>query len=148
MITDDLLRVSEDQDLNGVDNTTAVSADKIDLSLARDIGEGTPLYAAFSMTEAYNGTTLQFEVITTTDAALTTAVVVLAASEAIAAASLTLGARVVIGPFRPLIGSTGHRYLGVRYTTTGTPTTGWVTADIVETIQDGKKFHTSGFSVT
>ena len=40
MITDALLRVSEDQALT----TTAVSTDTIDLVVARDIGEGTPLY--------------------------------------------------------------------------------------------------------
>ena len=39
MITDKLLRVSEDQALT----TTAVSTDTIDLSVARDIGEGEDL---------------------------------------------------------------------------------------------------------
>ena len=40
MITDALLRVSEDQALT----TTAVSTNTVDLSVARDMGEGTALY--------------------------------------------------------------------------------------------------------
>ena len=48
MITDALLRVSEDQALT----TTAVSTNTVDLSVARDMGEGTPLYMNFAVTTA------------------------------------------------------------------------------------------------
>ena len=51
MITDKLLRVSEDQllDLNAA---SAVSTDTIDLSQNRDIGEGEELYFNFAITTA------------------------------------------------------------------------------------------------
>ena len=47
----------------------------------------------------------------------------------------------------PQIASTGQQYLGARYTVVGTMSAGKVIADIVETVQDGKKFYASGFTV-
>ncbi len=58
MITDKLLRVSEDQALT----TTAVSTDTIDLSVARDMGEGGDLFMNFAVTTALaGGTSVKFE---------------------------------------------------------------------------------------
>lgn len=143
MITDKNLRVSTDQAVT----TTAVSSDTIDLSVARDIGEGHDLYMNFAMTEAFaGGTSTNFEVIIADNAALSSNVVVVGASGAIATAGLTLGTNVAVR-INPLIGSLGKRYVGARYTVSGTNTAGKVTADIVETIQDGKKYYASGFSV-
>jgi hypothetical protein len=143
MITDKNLRVSTDQAVT----TTAVSSDTIDLSVARDIGEGHNLNMNFAMTEAFaGGTSTNFEVIIADNAALSSNVVVVGASGAIATADLTLGKNVAVR-INPLIGSLGKRYIGARYTVSGTNTAGKVTADIVETIQDGKKFYASGFSV-
>ncbi len=143
MITDKNLRVSTDQAVT----TTAVSSDTIDLSVARDIGEGHDLYMNFAMTEAFaGGTSTNFEVIIADNAALSSNVVVVGASGAIATAGLTLGTNVAVR-INPQIGSLGKRYIGARYTVSGTNTAGKVTADIVETIQDGKKFYASGFSV-
>ena len=143
MITDKNLRVSTDQAVT----TTAVSSDTIDLSVARDIGEGHNLYMNFAMTEAFaGGTSTTFEVIIADNAALSSNVTVVGSSNAVATASLTLGANVAVR-INPLIGSLGKRYIGARYTVSGTNTAGKVTADIVETIQDGKKYYASGFSV-
>jgi hypothetical protein len=143
MITDKNLRVSTDQAVT----VTAVSSDTIDLSVARDIGEGHNLLMNFAMTEAFaGGTSTNFEVIIADNAALSSNVVVVGASGAIATAGLTLGTNVAVR-INPLIGSLGKRYIGARYTVSGTNTAGKVTADIVETIQDGKKFYASGFSV-
>jgi len=143
MITDKNLRVSTDQAVT----TTAVSSDTIDLSVARDIGEGHDLLMNFAMTEAFaGGTSTNFEVIIADNAALSSNVVVVGASGAIVTADLTLGKNVAVR-INPLIGSLGKRYIGARYTVSGTNTAGKVTADIVETIQDGKKFYASGFSV-
>ena len=47
----------------------------------------------------------------------------------------------------PEIAGKGQRYLGARYTIAGTFNAGKVTADIVETIGDGRKFSASGFTV-
>lgn len=146
MITDKLLRVSTDQVVTLTD-TSALSTDTIDLSVARDIGEGEELYMNFAMTTAaVGGTSTQFEVIIADDAALTSNVTVVGSSGAIATANLTLGKNIAVR-INPLVGSLGKRYMGARYTVVGTNSAGKVTADIVHTIQDGKKFYASGFTV-
>lgn len=143
MITDKNLRVSTDQAVT----TTAVSSDTIDLSVARDIGEGKDLYMNFAVTEAFaGGTSTNFEVIIADNAALSSNVVVVGASGATVTADLTLGKNIAVR-INPQIGSLGKRYIGARYTVSGTNTAGKVVADIVEAIQDGKKFYASGFSV-
>ncbi len=143
MITDKLLRVSTDQAVT----TTAVSTDTVDLSVARDMGEGGDLYMNFAMTEAFaGGTSTNFEIIIADNAALSSNVVVIGASGAIVTASLTLGTNVAVR-LNPQIASLGKRYLGARYTVSGTNTAGKVVADIVMDIQDGKKFYASGFAV-
>ena len=142
MITDSLLRVSEDQALT----TTAVSTNTIDLSVARDMGEGTTLYMNFAVTEALaNGTSVTFEIITSASANLGTPTVI-GSSAAIVTASLTLGKNIVV-TLNPDIAGKGQRYLGARYTIAGTFNAGKVTADIVETIGDGQKYYASGFTV-
>ena len=61
MITDKLLRVSEDQAVTA----TAVSTNTIDLGVARDIGEGMDLYMVFTVTETFATlTSLTIDVIT------------------------------------------------------------------------------------
>ena len=142
MITDALLRVSEDQALT----TTAVSTDTIDLVVARDIGEGTPLYMNFAVTTALaGGTSVKFEVITSAAAALTSPTVI-GSSDAILTAALTAGKNVVVR-LNPEIAGKAQQYLGARYTVAGTNTGGKLTADIVETIGDGRKYYASGFTI-
>ena len=142
MITDSLLRVSEDQAVT----STAVSTNTVDLGVARDMGEGTTLYMNFALTEAFaNGTSVTFEVITSASANLGTPTVI-GSSAAIVTASLTLGKNIVV-TLNPEIAGKGQRYLGARYTVAGTMNAGKVTADIVETIGDGQKFYASGFTV-
>ena len=143
MITDKLLRVSEDQAIT----TTAFSTDTIDLGTARDIGEGTALYMNFAVTTALaNGTSVKFEVVTSANANLSSPVVV-GSSDAILTAALTVGKNVVVR-INPDIAGKGKRYLGARYTVAGTFNAGKVTADVVETIGDGQKYYASGFTVT
>lgn len=142
MITDKLLRVSTDQAVT----TTAVSTDTIDLSVARDIGEGQELTMNFAVTTAFSGgTSVKFEVIQSASADLSSPTVI-GSSDAVVTASLTAGANIAVR-INPQIGSTGQRYIGARYTVSGTYTAGKVTADIVADIQDGKKFYASGFTV-
>jgi len=142
MITDSLLRVSTDQAVT----STAVSADKIDLSVARDIGEGTALYMNFALTEAFaNGTSVTFEVITSANDSLGSPTVI-GSSATILTAALTLGKNIVVR-LNPDIAGKGQRYLGARYTVVGTMNAGKVTADVVETIGDGQKYYASGFTV-
>ena len=143
MITDSLLRVSEDQAVT----STAYSTNTIDLSVARDIGEGTALYMNFALTEAFaNGTNITFEVVTSANASLSSHDVI-GSSATIATAALTLGKNIVVR-INPDIAGKGKRYLGARYVVTGTMNAGKVTADVVETIGDGQKYYASGFTVS
>jgi hypothetical protein len=142
MITDKLLRVSEDQALT----TTAVSTDTIDLSVARDIGEGQDLFMNFAVTTALaGGTSVKFEVITSAAANLGSPTVI-GSTDAIVTASLVAGYNTAVR-INPQIASLGQRYLGARYTISGTYTSGNVTADVVMDIQDGRKFYPSGVTV-
>jgi len=142
MITDKLLRVSEDQAVT----STAVSTNTVDLSVARDVGEGTALYMNFALTEAFaNGTSITFQVITSANANLSSPDVI-GSSDAIVTASLTLGKNIVVR-INPDIAGKGKRYLGAKYVVAGTMNAGKVTADIVETIGDGQKYYASGFTV-
>lgn len=141
MITDKLLRVSDEQAVT----TTAVSTDKIDLSVARDIGEGENLFMNFAMVAAFvGGTSVNFEVVVS-DAADLSSPVVIGSSGAVLTSGLGLGKAVVIR-LNPQLGSTGKRYLGARYTVAGTYSAGKVTADIAHSIQDSKAY-ASGFAV-
>ena len=143
MITDKLLRVSEDQAVTA----TAYSTNTIDLSVARDIGEGTALYMNFALTEAFaNGTNITFEVVTSANSNLSSHDVI-GSSATIATAALTLGKNIVVR-INPDIAGKGKRYLGARYVVTGTMNAGKVTADVVETIGDGQKYYASGFTVS
>lgn len=142
MITDKLLRVSEDQALT----TTAVSTDTIDLSVARDMGEGGDLYMNFAVTTALaGGTSVKFEVITSASANLGSPTVI-GSTDAIVTASLVAGYNTAVR-INPQVASLGQRYLGARYTISGTYTSGKVTADVVTDIQDGRKFYPSGVTV-
>jgi hypothetical protein len=142
MITDKLLRVSTDQALT----TTAVSTDTIDLSIARDMGEGESLYMNFAVTAALTGgTSVKFEVISSASANLGTPTVI-GSTDAIVTADLVTGKNVAVR-INPQIASKGQRYLGARYTISGTYSAGTVTADVVMNIQDGQKFYASGFTV-
>lgn len=142
MITDKLLRVSEDQALT----TTAVSTDTIDLSIARDVGEGQDLFMNFAVTTALTGgTSVKFEVISSAAANLGSPTVI-GSSDAIVTADLVAGKNVAVR-INPQIASNGQRYLGARYTISGTYSAGKVTADVVMDIQDGRKFYASGFTV-
>jgi hypothetical protein len=143
MITDKLLRVSEDQALT----TTAVSTDKIDLSVARDIGEGQDLFMNFAVTTALTGgTSVKFEVVIADDAAISTNVEVVGSSDAILTAALVVGKNEAVR-INPKVASLGRRYLAARYTIVGTYTAGKVTADVVMDIQDGRKFYPSGVTI-
>lgn len=142
MITDKLLRVSEDQAVT----TTAVSTNTIDLGVARDMGEGKELFMNFAVTTAFaGGTSIKFEVISSASANLASPTVI-GSSDAIITANLGAGKNVAVG-INPQIASTGQQYLGARYTVSGTMSAGKVIADVVETVQDGKKFYASGFTV-
>lgn len=146
MITDKLLRVSDSQAVTA----TAVSTDTIDLSVARDMGQGNELTMVFSVTEAVTAAgaaTVTFQVISSASANLSSPTVI-GSSAVIGKAALPIGTQVAV-KINPLIASLGQQYIGANYVVaTGPLTAGKFTADVVTDIQDGRKFYASGFSVT
>jgi hypothetical protein len=127
--------------------SAVLSTNTIDLSQARDVGEGEELVLRVGIPTAFTGlTALTMEVIVADDAALTTNVTVIGSSGAVPVANLAAGKRHAVS-FNPLIASKGQRYMGARYTPTGTGTAGAVIGEIGTDIQDGQKFYPAGFAV-
>ena len=135
---------------------TAVSTDAIDLGIARDIGEGEDLFFMIHIVAAVTGaTSVQWDAIYATDAALTTGVIVGGSTGAITVASgaLAIGSVHTIS-VNPMLrynatneSSKGARYLGLRYIVIGTASAGSYCGYITLNPQDGKKFYASGFTV-
>lgn len=143
MIVDQNLRLTSP----AITTASTYYSDAIDLSQAREIGEGEDIYAFTTITTAFTGgTNVTFDVVVADNAALTTNTTVVASHGTVVTASLTAKAQFVTR-INPVIGTLGRRYLGIRYTTTGTYSTGVALTDFPHDIQDGKKFYASGFSV-
>lgn len=145
MITDQLLKVSTAQTVTA----TAVSTDTIDLSVARDVGEGQDLFMVFTVDEAVTAAgaaTVDFQVIGSSAANLSSPVLI-GSSGPIGKAALPVGATVAVR-LNAQVASLGQRYLGGNYVVaTGPLTAGKFTANVVADIQDGRKSYASGFSV-
>lgn len=134
------------QSASGTD-TSVLSTNTVDLSIARDMGEGRPLFGRFEVgTAASGGTSIEMQVIAADAANLTGNVAVLGTTGAIAVASLTAGARFACA-VNPRLASKGQRYLGLRYVTVGATTAHTVYGDIGIELQDGQKFYANGFAV-
>lgn len=129
-------------------NTVDLASGGVPSGQTRDIGEGSDFaYGRFENTVASTGgTSIEFQIITADDAALTTNVKVLGTTGAILTAALILGARFAC-QINPVIGSKGQRYIGARYVIVGNMTTGAYVADVGAELQDGQKFYPNGFAV-
>jgi len=129
-------------------NTIDLSSGGTPSGQVRDIGEGNDLVKALvEITTAFTGlTALTVEVIQADDAALSTNVTVVGSSGAIAVARLIAGARFEV-ELNARIGSTGQRYLGLRYTPTGTGTAGALLGHFGAEYTDGQKFTGGGYAV-
>jgi len=151
MITDSYLRLSEGQ---GAITATTNSTNTIDLSQAREIGEGKDIYASFNVTVTGTGAgTVTLSIVIADDAALTTNVTTLVASAALVGTTLVavgstkpLGTTITLR-LPPVVASLGRRYLGAVYTVSGTVGAVKFTTDIATDIQDGQKYYASGFSI-
>jgi hypothetical protein len=134
------------QSTSGTD-TSVLSTNTVDLSIARDIGEGGDLYGRFEVgTAASGGTSVEMQVIAADAANLTGNVTVIGTTGAIAVASLTAGARFACG-LNPRLATKGQRYVGLRFVTVGAVTALTTYGDLGLEIQDGQKFYGSGFAV-
>ena len=128
-------------------NTSVLSTNTVDLSQARDMGEGQGLFGRFQVsTAASGGTSVEFQVIAADDAALSSNVAVCGSTGAIAVASLTAGARFACG-VNPRLASKGQRYMGLRYVLVGAVAAGAYVGDLGIEVQDGAKFYPSGYAV-
>lgn len=153
MITDNFLRLSGSLTAGTATGqavtATANSTNVVDLSLARDVGEGDDLYVQFTVGTAFTAAgsaTLTPTIVVSAADTLSTPTTI-ATAGTIAVATLVAGYSFAVR-LNPLIASLGLRYLGAIYTVaTGPMTAGTITADIVTEIQDGKKFYASGFTV-
>lgn len=145
MILDKLLTVSSAQAVTA----SAVSTDVIDLSIAREIGEGQDLYMHFSVDVAAlaaGAATVDFQIIGSASSAMSSPVI-LGASGPIAKTDLIIGKQIAV-KINPQIASLGLRYISANYSVaTGPLTAGSFSASIVQDIQDGKKNYASGYSV-
>lgn len=143
MLLDAFLQVSDEQAITA----TAVSTNSVDLGVSRDIGEGEQLFLIVTIDEAFNTlTSLDLEIITDDAATLASSPVAIE-SKNVLLANLTLGAKFIV-PVPPQIGSKGERYLGARYTVTGSnPSTGKITASFGTGYDDPNKFYASGFTI-
>ena len=134
------------QTATGTD-TSVLSTNTVDLSVARDMAEGQQLFGRFEVTTAASGgTSVEMQVIAADAANLTGNVTVIGTTGAIAVASLTAGSRFVCAT-NPRLASKGQRYLGLRYVTVGAVSAGAYYGDIGTDIADGQKNYASGFAV-
>jgi hypothetical protein len=128
-----------------------LSTNTVDLSTTRDLGAGNeyPILHVVVTTAFTGGTSIEMQVITADDSALSTNVTVVGSSGASApvTAALTLGARFAVFINPQLMGRSARRYIGARYVITGTYTAGAVVAHLGLDAQDGQRFYPSGFAV-
>ena len=133
---------------------SAVSANTLDLSLARDIGPGEDLsiFVAVDETAASAGaTTVEFQVISSAAAALTSPTVLMS-SGPIGKSELTAGRKLIelkVPRAILLAQPVGQRYIGLNYVVAvANLSAGKFTAGIIVDFQDQKKDYASGFSIT
>lgn len=149
MITDALLQLSSAQAVTA----TAVSINSIDLGAGvRDLGPGEDLYFALTFDQAFaTATSVNFQVITGTNSALTAGVTVLIETGAMPIAQLITNREPIfisipnsIYIAQPI----GQRYLGLQYTVGGAnATAGQVTANVVHGPQFTKHLYPTSFVV-
>lgn len=127
--------------------SAVLSTNTVDLGVARDVFEGEDIMLRVEVGTAFTGlTALDIDVIMADDAALSSNVVAVGSLKAIPVASLVAGARFVCDTAAQ-IKSNGKRYIGARYTPTGTGTAGTLFADFGIEVQDTGKGYASGFAL-
>ncbi len=125
---------------------TVTSPNIVDLSQARDVGEGQDLYARVEITTAYAaGTSVQFQAVVASDTAISQNVAVVGAGPVLLTANATAGTRVAF-KLNPSLGALGQRYLAIQAVNVGAMSAGAVYADIGMEIAD-YKVYASGFAV-
>jgi len=107
---------------------TCLSDYSVDLDAAKNLSKGKQLYMVVIINTVFaTSTSVNFQVVTATDAALTGTLTVQMETGAIAVESLTAGRAPIIIPIGSALG-TEQRYLGMQYTVAGASGTGKVIA--------------------
>ena len=97
---------------------TELSDYSIDLDAVKNLSKGKQLYFVVIIDTAFAQDTVNFQVVTAANAALTTTLTVQMETGAIAYASLTAGRAPIVIPIGSALG-TEQQYLGLRYTLVG-----------------------------
>jgi hypothetical protein len=164
MIADQLLLFSNGQTVTGTD-TNIISTDKVDLSMARDLGDGETLSLLVTVTTAFSGAgTVRFGLAVSPNADMSSSSTVVQsgpyASAQLVAHTAAVGAGTpatkIVVPLPGLItaisgtiGATGARYLSGYYTITGAISAGAIRAELVKDIQmlDGRTYYSKNFTI-
>jgi hypothetical protein len=134
---------------------TVVSPNAIDLASGgsptgqvRDLGEGSAFdIARVEVTTSFaGGTSVQFVMVSSDDAAGVTNPTIIGASGVIPTATLVAGYRTAF-QINPRLASKGQRYLTMQAINLGVMTAGAIYGDLGAEIQDGQKFYPSGFAL-
>ena len=97
---------------------TELSTYSVDLAATKDLSKGKQMYMVVIVTTGFTAATVNFQVVTAANAALTTTLTVQMETGAIAYASLTAGRAPIVIPIGSALG-TEQQYLGLRYTLVG-----------------------------
>ena len=136
--------------------STVVSTNVIDLAgvgtgnVARDIGQGQGLDIVVEVTQAFvGGTSMQIQLVSADDAAISVNVTPIIIDPATLTASLTLGQQMMLH-LDPAFPSVARRYLALQYIILGTFTAGAVVATVVKDLQlkGNNTLFASGFAIS
>ena len=132
MYIDSLLAICTSQDLGGSEGTsTILGENSVDLGAAKNVAKGKQLYVVVTVEEAFvGGTSVDFQVITDSAAAMTTSPAIGSSSGAIVTANLTLNREPIVIPIGNVLSVTSDQYLGIQFGVVGTFTAGIVSAHI------------------
>ena len=132
MYIDKLLEIVTTQDLGGSEGTSTILGENcVDLGAAKDVSRGQPLYVVVTVEEAFvGGTSVDFQVITDSNAAMTTTPAIGSASGPIVNAALTLDREPIVIPIGNALNEDTDQYLGIQFGVIGVFTAGMVSAHI------------------
>jgi hypothetical protein len=159
MISDKLFQL---ENSGSAITASRVSENVVDLSQAREIGEGKDIYAVFTVTTTgTNSGTVTFSIQSSAAEAMSSPTTLVSSAAYVAttliaptsAGTTALGTTVYKGGTQivlrlpPIIASKGQRWMSAYFTVSGTVGAVKVQCDIVTDIQDGQKFYPSAITV-
>ncbi len=159
MILDNNLRLADAAAFTSGAQGAVYAPNSIDLSVNRDIGQGTDLFVVFTITAAFTGSgsggSLRiFSASGVDGTGKVNADINVIASMDVDDTAMTVGKQYVMAipphTFRPTDGAltNGQRYISAGIFSGAAITALSMTIDVTLTYQDGKKFYASGFKFT